>query len=130
VSKERRSGRAVPIGQAPESVRQALAGQLGEGNLQKRAISFTPDSDGRIGHLDAVEAVVNVNGATEFDIPHSLGRKPTYITLMHYENTATPATIVSFSPGSREGWTETTARGTLHLHAGSLNGLVCHFMVM
>jgi len=129
MSNARRSGRAVPVGEAPESVRQALAGQLGEGNFQKRAISFTPDATGAMGHLDAVEAIVNIGGATSFDISHTLGRKPTYVTLEHYENTATPGTYVVFQPGSRETWTETTARGSLHLVAGSLTGLVCHFMV-
>lgn len=127
---QRKSGRAVSFGASPDALRQASAGALGDSSLQKRAIAFTPDANGDLGHLDAVESIVNVNGHASFDIPHTLGRRPSYVMLGHYENPATPGTIIAFAPTSRESWTDSTVAGSINVIAGSSNGLVCHFIVM
>lgn len=124
------AGRAVPLGTAPETVRRALTGSLGDGNMQDRGLSFGKAVDGGLaGKHDAVYAVVQANGSATFDVPHQLGRRPEFMILVHTENTQTPGTIVVYSAETPELWTETTARARLDLRSGSLNGLVCKFLI-
>jgi len=114
-----------------EDIITLLSGQLGEANLQSRALKTALIKDGAdIGRHDAVVAFASgVGGAGgTVEVKHQLRRAPGYIRLLTVISAAgvgAPYPHVSVCPVQYEKWTDTTARVDLYLiGAGSMDGVI------
>lgn len=126
---KRPSGSRVSLGQDRSAAAGTLIGQLGEANMQRRALGQGVVEDGGdVGSQNAVWADRTFAGASggEFIVSHSLGEVPSVVELVSWR----PQSDWIVACGTRpETWTESTVRVKVWTGAANLDGLTGTFRV-
>jgi hypothetical protein len=114
-------GTSSPVGSSPDAQRSALAGGLGDANLQNRALGEGRVQGGEaVGKQDAVYVNLAITSAkSEYDVPHTLGRKPGYCSLVGSANSLTPGSHYHVNGINRDKWTATNVRISVYVLTGS-----------
>ncbi len=116
-------GRTDSLGASADDLRESL-GKLGDGNMQKRGLSWGRLEHGNdAGSQDAVYSKVTlVAGRDVYEVRHTLGHVPGFIRLIDSENTITQASHYSVIPWDKRRWTENTAFVRVYAMVGNLAG--------
>jgi hypothetical protein len=116
-----------------DDLRAIMAGQMGEANMQPGAFGFgKKEHCSPIGPFRACWSKVDLSGvSTTVAVPHNLGKKAIFCTLMDVEvpEGASPPPHVTATPVNRNKWTETECVVDIQFAPGSLLNVIAWFWV-